>query len=187
MENPNEKIKRSSFWTNLFKSPTEDADLEEVLKTMPPFEALSSKYIRQLLEIMHNRVYQAGEYIFYEGDPGIGLYIIREGEVIIRQENGKNIAQVLTILGRGDFFGELAMLDDDIRSASAVAAKDTNVAVIFKPDLDEFIEKYPSKGINILRGLGTIITVRLRRLNNDFNKLIEEYNRHQGGGNAADK
>ena len=184
---PQEMIKRSSFWSNLFKSPSEDADLEEVLKTMPPFEKLSSKYIGQLLQIMHNRVYQSGEYIFYEGDPGIGLYIIRQGEVVIRQENGSGIAQDLTVLGRGDFFGELAMLDDEIRSASAIATKDTNLAVIFKPDLDEFIEKYPSKGIHILRGLATIITVRLRRLNNEYNKVIEEFIKLRGEKNAEDK
>ncbi len=187
MEHPTEIIKSSSFWSNLFKSPSQDADLEEVLHTMPPFEKLSPKYLKLLLQIMHNRVYQAGEYIFFEGDPGIGLYIIRDGEVVIRQENETGVYQDLTVLGRGDFFGELAMLDDEIRSASAIATKDTNVVVIFKPDLDEFIEKYPSKGIHILRGLATIITVRLRRLNSEYKKLIEEYSKLKGGNDAEDK
>ncbi|RMD50519.1 MAG: cyclic nucleotide-binding domain-containing protein [Ignavibacteria bacterium] len=180
-------ITRSSFWSNLFKSASEEADLEEVLKSMPPFQKLSRKYIRLLLEIMHNRVYQKGEYIFYEGDPGIGLYIIREGEVVIRQENGTGIEQDLTTLSRGDFFGELAMLDNEIRSASAIATEDTSVAVIFKPDLDEFIDKYPSKGVHILRGLATMITVRLRRLNDQFSKLTEEFIKLQGEKNATDK
>lgn len=180
-------VNRSSFWSNLFKAPSADADLEEVLKNMPPFEKLSSKYIRLLLEIMHNRVYQANEYIFYQGDPGIGLYIIREGEVLIKKENSDQKDEILAQLGRGDFFGELAMLDDDIRSASAIATVDTNVAVIFKPDLDEFIDKYPSKGVHILRGLSSIITVRLRKLNQDYITLLNECNKYMGGKDATDK
>lgn len=187
MENATDKIKRSSFWSNLFKAPSADADLEEVLQAMPPFEKLSSKYIKLLLQIMHNRVYQAGEYIFYEGDPGVGLYIIREGEVVIKQENNEYVEKELAVLGRGDFFGELAMLDNEIRSASAIALKDTNVAVIFKPDLDEYIDKYPSKGVHILRGLSSIITVRLRKLNYDYLTLLNEYNKLTGGKNASDK
>ncbi len=174
-EQEQKQIIRGTFWSNLFKKPTESQELESVLKSMLPFEKLNAKYLRLLIELMHNRVYAEGEYIFYQGDPGIGLYIIRDGEVSIVQQEGEKTQKELTRLGRGDFFGELAMLDDEIRSASAVAVKETSVTVIFKPDLQEFIEKYPSKGIHILRGFAQMIAIRLRRLNKDYSDLYNEF------------
>jgi CRP-like cAMP-binding protein len=120
---------------------------------------------------VHSRSYLTGEYIFYQGDPGIGLYVIREGDVrIIRSDEEDNEIELATI-SKGDFFGELAMVDGEKRSASAVAKTDVRAAVIFKPDLDEFIEKYPKKGINILFGISKIIATRLRLLNEDFFSL----------------
>jgi CRP-like cAMP-binding protein len=168
MENPTNLIIKSSFWSNLFKAPTEKSDLEEVLHSMPPFTDMDSKHFKFLMKIIHNRVYEPGEYIFSQGDPGIGLYIIREGEVVVKYKSEEEQELELVRFQRGDFFGELAMLNDDVRSASATATKETKVAVIFKPDLDEFIEKYPTKGISILRGISQIIALRLRILNDDY-------------------
>lgn len=178
METQNSILNKSSFWTNLFKEPTEGADLEKLIASMPPFKNIGKKYRKLILQILHNRVYEAGEYIFYQGDPGIGFYIVREGEVSIVQEDSNGNNRELTRLTRGDFFGELSMLDEEIRSASAVALKDSKLAVLFKPDLDEFIDKYPKIGIEILRGLSKIVVTRLRNLNFDFialhNKSIQK-------------
>lgn len=161
----------SSFWANLFKTPAEKSDLEELLQSMPPFENLSGKYIKLLMQIIHNRAYETNEYIFYQGDPGIGLYMLREGSVKIIQSIDENEIVELANLSRGDFFGELALLDDEVRSGSAIATEPSSVAVIFKPDLDEFIERYPKAGIKILRGISNIISTRLRRLNDEYFSL----------------
>ena len=172
MQSPSQLIKRSSFWENFFKAPTQKSDLENVLSSMPPFSRLGSKNIRILMKIVHNRVYSAGEYIFYQGDPGIGLYIIREGEVQISYTNKDEIVEELASFGRSDFFGELAMLDNDYRSASAISISNSNIAVIFKPDLDEYIEKYPRQGNQILKGLAQILAIRLRKLNDEYVELL---------------
>ena len=171
MSDNNTEAIHSSFWANLFKSPTEKTDIEKFLLDMPPFKSLSEKDLEMLSNIIHNRSYIAGEYIFYQGDPGIGLYIIRNGEIIIqRNDEGGNILSLATFK-KGDFFGELALIDGEKRSASAIAKSDVNLAVIFKPDLDEFIEKNPKKGVKILQGLSHIITVRLRHLNEQYYDL----------------
>ncbi len=161
------RVIHSSFWANLFKSPTDKSDLENVLKTIPPFAELSKRDISMLTAFIHNRQYVAGEYIFHQGDPGIGLYIIREGVVLIRRaiQSGKTIP--LATFKKGDFFGELALVDDEKRSASAIAQTDCRLAVVFKPDLDDFIEKYPKKGVMILQGISHIMVTRLRQLNED--------------------
>jgi len=171
MEEVDNKTVHSSFWANIFNYPTEKSDLQISLQSIPLFESLGKKDLSLILNIIHSRSYLTGEYIFYQGDPGIGLYVIREGKVrIIRSDEEGNEIELATF-SKGDFFGELAMVDGEKRSASAVAKTDVSAAVIFKPDLDEFIEKYPKKGINILYGISKIIATRLRLLNEDFFSL----------------
>ncbi len=162
---------KSSFWANLYKTPTEISDIEEVLLSMPPFKNLSKSNINLILKLIHNRVYTANEYVFYQGDPGIGLYIVIKGEILITQESEEGERFDLAKLSRGDFFGELALLDEERRSASAIAMKDSQIAVIFRPDLDDFIESNPKEGVKILRGLTHIITTRLRNLNHNYFEL----------------
>jgi len=174
---PEEKKKtiHSSFWANIFNPPTESDDLVKTLRSIPIFKSLSKRDFSIFLGIIHNRNYLSGEYIFYQGDPGIGLYIIREGQVEIVRDNEKGDKLTLATIQKGDFFGELALIDGEKRSASAVAKSDTRLSVIFKPDLDEFIEKYPKKGIKILQGIAEITTVRLRSLNEDYFKIRTEH------------
>ena len=166
---------KSSFWANLFKTPTENSELEEVIRSMLPFKKLSKHHIRLLIKLIHNRSYAANEYVFYQNDPGIGLYIIIKGEILITQETEDSDQFDLATLGRGDFFGELALLDEERRSASAIALKDSQLAVIFKPDLDEFVEANPREGVKILRGMSQIIATRLRNLNQDYFSLYNSF------------
>jgi len=164
----NKKAIHSSFWTNIFNTPTEKADLTKSLHAIPLFTSLGKRDLSNLINILHDRNYLSGEFIFYQGDPGIGLYLIRDGEIsIVRQSDAGEKIELATF-SKGDFFGELALVDGEKRSASAIAKTDSRLAVIFKPDLDEFILKYPKKGIQILNGIAHIIAVRLRTLNEDY-------------------
>jgi len=180
----NQKVVRSSFWANLFKPATDKSDLQEILQAIPMFAQLSKRDFSALFNIIHNRSYIAQEYIFYQGDPGIGLYIIRDGEVRIERklESGETIQ--LAKFKEGDFFGELALVDDEKRSASAIADSDVKLAVIFKPDLDEFISRFPKKGVKILQGISHVVAVRLRQLNEENIKLqssIKKYSENKHG------
>jgi len=161
----------SSFWANIFHQPDEKSDLKLSLNAIPLFESFGKRDLSFLLNIIHNRNYLAGEYVFHQGDPGIGLYLIRDGEVQITREDESGNQIILATFSKGDFFGELALVDGEKRSASAIAITDVRAAVIFKPDLDEFILKYPKKGIRILNGISQIVVKRLRSLNEDFFSL----------------
>lgn len=165
------QIKHSNFWANLFKMPASKNDLESVLLSMPPFKNLSRRDFKIFSEIVHFREYAPNEIIFAQGDPGIGFYIVYNGQVQIEKKIENGNKYILANFTKGDFFGELAMLDEDVRSASAIAVTESKVAVIFKPDLDNFIEKYPRKGIHILKGMLVIIASRLKSLNQDFVSL----------------
>ena len=165
-----EKVAHSSFWVNFFNSPTEETDLKNSLKTLPLFNDLTKGDLTSLIKIIHNRTFIAGEFIFHQGDPGIGLYIIRDGDVEIERENAQKVKNVLATFSKGDFFGELALVDDEKRSASAIAQTDVKLAVIFKPDLDDVISRFPKKGVKILQGISHIIAVRLRQMNEEVIK-----------------
>jgi CRP-like cAMP-binding protein len=165
MEEKSEII-HSSFWSNFFNSPSKKKDLLEALHSIPVFAELTKKELSMLSNIIHQRNYLAGEYVFCQGDPGIGLYIVIDGEVLIKRIV-ENVTISLADFSKNDFFGELALIDGENRSASAIAKTDLSVAVIFKPDLDEFVSTYPKKGIKILQGINNILTLRLRKLNED--------------------
>ena len=172
MNNNIKEIPHSSFWANLFNSSTEKIDLQKSLMSIPIFEGLSKRDAGLLMSLVHHRIYIEDEYVFYQGDPGLGIYLIREGEVEI-QRTGKN-GKILSLahLRKGDFFGELALVDGEKRSASAISKTDTKLAVIFKPDLDEFIDKFPKKGVKILDGISKIVATRLRKMNEEHYEVL---------------
>jgi CRP-like cAMP-binding protein len=176
MDKDTTNVVHSSFWSNFFKSPTERVDMQKSLLSIPIFSRLTRKELEMLTNIIHNRNYVSGEYVFYQGDPGLGLYIIHEGEIKVQRKNEDNQLISLADFTKGDFFGELALIDGEKRPASAVCAADTRLAVIFKPDLDEFIDNYPKSGIKILRGIAEIIAQRLRKLNEDNYYLLNKLN-----------
>lgn len=173
----NNNIVHSSFWSNFFKSPTEKADLQKSLLSIPIFSRLSKKELGMIINIIHYRNYVAGEYVFYQGDPGLGLYMIHEGQVKVEIKFDENQTTSLAVFTKGDFFGELALIDGEKRPASAICESETKLAVIFKPDLDEFIENYPKSGIKILRGIAEIMAQRLRKLNEDNYYLQNKSNK----------
>ncbi|MGE5430532.1 MAG: Crp/Fnr family transcriptional regulator [Syntrophomonadaceae bacterium] len=172
---PDKKLRRqSSFFSNLFKTPAEKNSLLDLFTSTPPFQSFNARDVDLLMPILHNRIYAANEYIFFQDDPGTAFYFIEEGEVALEMtfKDGKKLNA--GHYKKGDFFGELAMLENEKRYASAVAVKDCKLVVIFKPDLDEYIDKYPKKGIKILRGIADIFAHRFRQLNQDyFNFFLE--------------
>jgi CRP-like cAMP-binding protein len=176
----------SSFWVNFFSSASEEDDLRKSLHSIPLFKDLSKSDLNSLIKILHNRTFVGGEFIFYRGDPGIGLYIIRDGEVEIRRENSNGETKILAEYAKGDFFGELALVDGEKRSANAIAKTNCKISVFFKPDLDEFIEKYPRKGIKILTGISNMIALRLRAINEDYFHLKYNSSKEKGIENGTD-
>ncbi|HPO56995.1 MAG TPA: cyclic nucleotide-binding domain-containing protein [Ignavibacteriaceae bacterium] len=168
------KSVQTSFWANIFKSKTESEEIFEILKQIPPFEKLKAREVKEIIPLIHYRSYTKGEVVFLKGDPGIALYIIISGKIsIIDDTGGHNLK--LAEFTRGDFFGEIALIDNEKRSASAYAESACNLAVIFKPDLDEYINKNAKAGVAILSGLAKIVTARLRNVNNEYFNLFKQF------------
>ncbi len=112
------------------------------------------------------RFYITGEVIFEEGSTGDLMFVILEGEIEILKSAQAGSAKVLSTLGKGEFFGEMALIDDSPRSASAVAKTDSKLLCMNESVLDAYIMTNPEFAAKMIRNLAK----RLR----GANKLIEQ-------------
>ncbi len=161
-----------AFWGNIFKKENNQKETTiALLRNVPLFKEMKKAELRDLEKNIHRRNYKAEENIFYEGEPGVGMYIIQEGSVIINktQDNGKK--EKLAELKKGEFFGELALLDESPRSAAAQAEEDTSILGLFRPDLIELIERKPRLGNKLLFELAHLIGERLKHTNKELEEV----------------
>lgn len=149
-----------TFWGNIFRRRSGPYDPLSVLSQVPIFASLSRRQLQAVERILHRRRYATGETVFKQGDPGVGMYIVASGRILISQDPG---AVELAELGDGDFFGEIALLNETPRSATATALEATTLYGFFQPDLISILERQPRIGVVVLRGLAEIAGERLVR------------------------
>jgi len=182
---------QTNLWQNFFrKREEEDNSLEALLSKVAIFSQLNPRELRRLGAIVHRREYAAEEYIFSQQDPGLGMYVIEDGEVRIVYTDSTGVEKELTVLKSGDFFGELSLLDESPRSASAIAGAESKIIGFFRPDLITLLERSPKAGTKILFKLGEVIGTRLRITNEQLGKLTAELEKNQGskrGGSNANR
>ncbi len=131
---------------------------ESLLAEVPLFQALDSTERATLATAMHLCDFPAGTRIFRRGDPGAALYVIARGAVEISVDTTTGKRVLLGLLGRGDFFGELSLLDGRERTADAVAAEPTRAVEIDRAALEGLFQKHPGAALDLL----TVIGKRLR-------------------------
>jgi CRP/FNR family transcriptional regulator/CRP/FNR family cyclic AMP-dependent transcriptional regulator len=122
----------------------------KLLARLPLFSGLESEIVEEFARRARPRRYQRGNVIFHKDDPGSLLYVIVSGavKVGIPSVEGKDL--VLNIISPGESFGELALFDDEPRSASAEAIEDTQTLTLQRADFLELIERYPKLAIRII-------------------------------------
>lgn len=161
----------SSLWENIFQRDAEKEDRHSLLKKLPVFKTLGRREIIAVEKISYRREYAADEVIFRQDDPGLGMYIVERGTVSIIAEN---TGQVLTELQEGDFFGEIALLNESPRSASAKAKTSCTLICIFQPDVLDLVQRNTRLGVKLLLALARIASQRLIRLSEEAEVLREE-------------
>jgi len=114
------------------------------------------------------RHFSPGQIIFHHGDPGGLLYIIMKGKVKITYSTPEGQEALLAILGEDDFFGELALLDDSPRSATAEALKDTESLTLHRDEFIRYIRNNPDLSLHVLQSLAR----NIRRLNNQLSDVF---------------
>ena len=126
----------------------------DLLKEVPLFQLLDDAERTELAAQLDVVNFAAGETIFNYGDPGDAIYVISSGEVEVFFKNDTGERIVLEIATRGDFFGELSMLDKGTRSASVIATQDTQALRLDHPDLEKFLHIRPQAAMDLLAAMG---------------------------------
>jgi len=147
----------------------------EILRKIPIFATLSSVEIARLAQVTSLRLCRKDEVIFYEDEEGDFFFVIVAGRVKVtllgipdRFTRGYGREVLLSSLGPGDFFGEMALVDNEPRSATAVASEETELLCIHRSDFQRVLTNYRGFVGALLRSL----TARLRRANHQIATLV---------------
>lgn len=140
-----------------------------VLKQADIFYELTNTQLELVASICTERDYDEGSIIFEENTPGEELYVIANGEVEIQVDPSlvdKNIARggkTIATLRRGQSFGEVSLVDEGLRSASArCATKETHLIVIPREKLMLLCDTYPQLGYRLMRNLAADLAMKIR-------------------------
>ena len=137
-------------------------NMKELLKELPVFSALSDEELQVVSEICNLQTVAAGELVFKEGAKGDDLFIVIKGCIRIYTRITENVDKTLITLRNGGLFGELAIISEDYRTASAKAVEDTELIAINQKDFENLLETQLAAGKKILDVLVRIIADRLK-------------------------
>jgi CRP/FNR family transcriptional regulator, cyclic AMP receptor protein len=151
--------------------PKKSSNVLDVLAMLPAFDGLSRKDLKLVERMLHERRYRKDEIVFNEGEPGAGMYIVITGEVEIMRKTRDGAGLSLAVIRERSFFGELALLDEIPRSASAVAIADSVLFGFSKPSLESLCSRNPRLGIKILSNLSRLVCRRLLKSNEVMEKI----------------
>lgn len=136
-------------------------DTMPLLRSIPLFDGLTDDDLHALASTLKPRAFRAGEMIFAQGDAGNAMYIVESGDVNIHLPGEGSRRISLADLARGEFFGELALFDEQLRSASALATTDVVVLELRHAPLEQYLASRPRAAMAILRTMSQ----RLRETN----------------------
>jgi CRP/FNR family cyclic AMP-dependent transcriptional regulator len=142
-------------------------DACELLRTVPIFSELSAIDCEALAQLASRRRFPKDTVVFFENDEGDSFFMIVSGriKVTILGDDGREV--ILTVLGPGDFFGEMALLDDEPRSATAIAIEECELLSLQRSDFESVIANKPSISLALVR----VLTARLRKANHQISTL----------------
>jgi CRP-like cAMP-binding protein len=144
------------------------ADPLEVLRSVPLFHEIPESDLRAMAELVRERRQPKGSLIITQGDAGETLFLIKSGQVKISvvAEDGREV--ILSVLGPGSFFGEMALLDDQPRSAHVFAMEESVLLGLRREDFRAQLARSPELGVALLRELSR----RLRRADDTIASLM---------------
>src|SRR3989454_3498065 len=160
----------------------------DTLRHVPLFESLDDETARKLCQLLESIDCKAKTSLFRAGDEGDAMYLIERGKVRICVQGTDGRDMTLTELGRGDFFGEMALLDGQRRSADAMVAEDSRLAVLSREHFLSFLRSSPDIALEMLTALANRLrrTDQLLRHSATRNVNVEEAAQRTLADRAAD-
>lgn len=141
------------------------------LRDMELFRGRKDATLAELEAKMEKRTCMRGEHIFHVGDTGDELFLIRRGLVRIVLPTTGGEGHHLATFGRGDFFGEMAFLDNKVRSADALAFADVELFVLSRVRFDAIAEEHKRLALQLLEGVARVLASRLRHTDAELKQL----------------
>ena len=140
----------------------------DILRKVPLFSQLAPSDLERVSEISRERAYPRNSVILFEDDPGDALYVVAQGQVkvVLIGEDGREV--ILSVMGEGEFFGEMALVDDEPRSAHVIAMEDSTLLVLRREDFQGILKQTPGIALALLRELSR----RLRRVDEKVGSLV---------------
>jgi CRP/FNR family transcriptional regulator len=136
-------------------------EVVELLGRVPVFSTLVPSDLEKIAKVAVPRRFEPGEVVFREGDASDTCYIVRDGRARATHEHGDGRTITLATFGPGDIFGELAMFEDERRSATVEAIAPTSVVAVLGPDMRALMREHPEIATRLVIALGR----RLREAN----------------------
>jgi len=165
------------MWENLFKKDADRKNISTFLKRNILFQDLTARELKFVTGIVHLRQYRAQETIFRQNEIGAGMYLIVNGAVhiFLGDETDPAGETVIARLDAEDFFGEISLVETDgRRTATAVAAENSTLIGLFKPDLIDIFDRNPRAGVKIIFRLGEVLGRRLTESNHRLSTMEAE-------------
>ncbi len=128
------------------------------------FHGLRTRDLGRVMQALQKRAYHAGEVLFAEGQPGKAVYIIQSGKVRLTRGTAKG-ERNLAELGTGQIFGEMALLENEPRTAGAIMIEDGDIYLLYTATLESLIKVYPSIGTTLMRNLAVMLSGLVRKAN----------------------
>jgi CRP/FNR family cyclic AMP-dependent transcriptional regulator len=136
-------------------------EIVELLGRVPVFSTLESEDLERIARVAVPRTFEPGQIVFREGDASDTCYIVRRGRARAVREHADGRTITLATFGIGDIFGELAMFEDELRSATVEAVQRTDVVAVLGPDMRRLMVEHPQISARLVIALGR----RLRETN----------------------
>jgi CRP/FNR family transcriptional regulator, cyclic AMP receptor protein len=140
------------------------AEVVELLGRVPVFSTLEQSDLERIAELSVPRGFEPGEVVFREGDASDTCYVVREGHARAIHEHGDGRTITLATFGPGDFFGELAMFEDELRSATVEAIEPISVVAVLGPDMRRLMTEHPEISMRLVVALGRRLRETSQRL-----------------------
>jgi CRP-like cAMP-binding protein len=142
-------------------STPSSAEVVELLAHVPIFSTLEVEDLERIAQLAVPRGFQAGQVVFREGDASDTCYVVHTGRTRAVHEHGDGRIITLATFGPGDIFGELALFEDELRSATVEALQETGVLAVLGPDMRRLMSEHPQIAVRLVIALGR----RLREAN----------------------
>ena len=140
-----------------------------VLRKVPLFAQMNLEQLVAIDQRLEEVEYLAGEVVFEEGQLGAELYILLDGTVKIVKARGSGQELLLTRLEGVNYFGEMAILDDEPRSASVVVERNSRLLVLKGEQLKDLVEQMPEMAFEIIK----VLTARIRQADDRLNQMVK--------------